>query len=234
MLLSKVNSRPPRLPLPEQELRDAVKQGKVSEIVLRGVTPEGFIVEGTYQPEGGLPVPAVMVTRAGTEKTIKCPDRALACLRRLGVEEFVVDVSRWDPGAAFNPTRESFLSRRRRQHHETTLERIETLLTLGQPQPGYSTLGNNAQQRLQQVTTALMGTRVDDYDLRALALCWCDANISRFPMPERAEKALLRYALSVGIEAPDLAEQLSEYCSEEFKRRCKNQYLSSLDLGETG
>ncbi|MEE4192831.1 MAG: hypothetical protein V2I66_14715 [Halieaceae bacterium] len=234
MLLSKVNSRPPRLPLPEQELRDAVKQGKVSDIVLRGVTPEGFIVECIYQPEGGLPVPAVMVTRAGTEKTIKCPDRALACLRRLGVEEFEVDVSRWDPGAAFNPTRESYLSRRRRQHYESTLARIEELLAHSQADAGVSAFGDNAQQRLQRLTGALLGSVADEYDLRALALCWCDANISRFPAPERAEKALLRYARSAGIDAPELEEQLGEYCSEEFKRRCKNQYLSSLDLGEAG
>ncbi|MDJ0878532.1 MAG: hypothetical protein QNI86_07965 [Halieaceae bacterium] len=234
MLLSKVNSRPPRLPLPEQELRDAVRHGKVTGIVLRGVTPEGFIVEGMYQPEGGLPVPAVMVTRAGTEKTIKCPDRALACLRRLGVEEFEVDVSRWDPSAAFNPTRESYLSRRRRQHHETTLERIETLLSLSRAEAGVSAFGGNAQQRLQRITSALQAKTSDEYDLRALALCWCDANISRFPVPERAEKALLRYARSMAIDAPELEEQLTEYCSEEFKRRCKNQYLSSLDLGETG
>ncbi len=234
MLLSKVNTRHPRLPLPEQELRDAVRQGKVSDIVLRGVTPAGFIVEGIYQPEGGLPVPAVMVTRAGTEKTIKCPDRALACLRRLGVEEFVVDVSRWDPGAAFNPTRESYLSRRRRQHYEATQERIETLLSLSPADAGLSALGGSAQHKLQRLTTALVGNPADEYDLRALALCWCDVYISRFPIPEHAEKALLRYALGAGIEAQELAEQLSEYCSEEFKRRCKNQYLSSLDLGEAG
>ncbi len=234
MLLSKVNSRPPRLPLPEQELRDAVKQGKVSDIVLRGVTPEGFIVEGIYQPEGGLPVPAVMVTRAGTEKTIKCPDRALACLRRLGIEEFEVDVSRWDPRVAFNPTRESYLSRRRRQHYETTLERIDTLLSLSHADVGVSQFGSDVQQRLQRVTSALRYEALDEYDLRALALCWCDANISRFPVPERAEKALLRYARSAGIDAPELEEQLREYCGEEFKRRCKNQYLSSLDLGEAG
>ncbi len=234
MLLSKVNSRPPRLPLPEQELRNALKQGKVSGIVLRGVTPEGFIVEGIYQPEGGLPVPAVMVTRAGTEKTIKCPDRALACLRRLGVEEFEVDVSRWDPGAAFNPTRESYLSRQRRQHYEATLDRIETLLSLSQAETGVSPFGGDAQQRLQRVATTLPTGAADDYDLRALALCWCDANISRFPVPERAEKALLRYARSVGIDSQGLEAKLGEYCREEFKRRCKNQYLSSLDLGETG
>lgn len=234
MLLSKVNSRPPRLPLPEHEMRTAVGEGKLFDVVLRGVTPEGFIIEGTYQPEGGLPVPAVLVTRAGTEKTIKCPDRALSCLKRLGIEEFDVDVSLWDPGQAFNPTRESFLSRQRRQNFEAAQARIEELLvqqtrTAEVPRPA-STL----EQRLQRVAAALANREVDEFDLRALTVCWCDVFIARFPVPDRADKALFRYARGAGIDAEGLAENLSDYCRDEFKRRCKNQYLSSLDLGETG
>ena len=72
----------------------------------------------------------------------------------------------------------------------------------------------------------------DETDLRALTLCWCDAYLRRFPVPERAERALCRYAHGSGLDAPDLDAQLSEYCADEFKRRCKNQYLASLDLGE--
>ncbi len=233
MLLSKVNSRTPRLPLPEHELRAAVQDGKMTDIVLRGVTPEGFIVEGTYQPDAGLSVPAVLVTRAGTEKTIKCPDRALACLRRLGVEEFDVDVSRWDPGQAFNPTRESFLSRQRRQNFEAAQDRIAILLQRNPRTAEVPRMGSQ-QQKLQRVASALAGCRVEEIDLRALAVCWCDVYIARFPVPEQAEKALLRYARGAGIDADDLAEQLSDCCRDEFKRRCKNQYLSSLDLGEAG
>lgn len=234
MLLSKVNSRPPRLPLPEHEMRTAVRQGKMSDIVLRGVTPEGFIIEGTYQPDGGLPVPAVLVTRAGTEKTIKCPDRALSCLKRLGIEEFDVDVSLWDPGQAFNPTRESFLSRQRRQNFEAAQARIEELLvqqtrTAEVPRPASS-----QEQRLQRVAAVLAGRVVDEIDLRAFTVCWCDVFIARFPVPDRAEKALYRYARGAGIDGEELAEKLSDFCRDEFKRRCKNQYLSSLDLGEAG
>ncbi len=222
MLLSKVNTHTPRLPLPEQELREAIQEGKLTRVVLRGVTPDGFLVEGTYQSDNGLPVPAVLVTRAGTEKTIKCPDRALACLRRLGVEEFEVDVSLWDPGAAFSPTRESYLSRQRRQNHEAAQARVADLLD------GH--LGSS-RQRLELVTRALSGRLVEPVDLRALTLCWCEVYLSRWPVPERAEKALFRYARGAGIDAEGLAELLSDYCAEEFKRRCKNQYLSSLDLG---
>jgi hypothetical protein len=231
MLLSKVNSRPPRLPLPEHEYRAALREGKVTDVVLRGVTPEGFIVESTYHPDGGLPVPAVLVTRAGTEKTIKCPDRALACLRRLGVEEFEVDVSHWDPGQAFNPTRESFLSRQRRQNYEAAQARVEALLD-GAPE--VPRIDSPQQQRLQRVTAALVDRSLDEIDLRALTVCWCDVFIARFPVPERAEKALFRYARSAGIDGENLAERLADCCRDEFKRRCKNQYLSSLDLGETG
>lgn len=234
MLLSKVNSRPPRLPLPEHELRAAIRDGKVTDVILRGVTPEGFIIESTYQPEGGLPVPAVLVTRAGTEKTIKCPDRALACLKRLGVEEFDVDVSRWDPGQAFNPTRESFLSRRRRQNFEAARARIEQLLEANPRTAEVPRADSPGKQTLQRVAAALAGRRVEEADLRALTVCWCDVMIARFPVPERAERALLRFARGAGIEADTLEQQLSDYCRDEFKRRCKNQYLSSLDLGEAG
>ena len=101
---------------------------------------------------------------------VGCPDRhtsgTLACLRRLGVEEFEVDVSRWDPSEAFNPTRESYLSRRRRAHYEATLARVETLLSLGYAEAGVSTFGGNAQQRLQRVTNALQVHEADEYDLR--------------------------------------------------------------------
>lgn len=228
MLLSKVNSYTPRLPLPEHELREAVLDGKLTRVVLRGVTPDGFLVEGTYQPDTGLPVPAVLVTRAGTEKTIKCPDRALACLKRLGVEEFEVDVSLWDPGEAFSPTRESYLSRQRRQNFDAALERVDELLG----ETAHAT--GTAQQRLQAVTGALMGMAVEDVDLRALTVCWCEVFLTRWPVPERAEKALYRYACGNGITAEAMAEKLSAFCADEFKRRCKNQYLSSLDLGEAG
>ena len=57
--------------------------------------------------------------------------------------------------------------------------------------------------------------------------------LRRFPVPERARKALFRYANGSGIEAEELEAQLDEYCTDEFKRRCKNQYLASLDLGDT-
>jgi hypothetical protein len=211
-----------------------MRDGKMTDIVLRGVTPEGFIVEGTYQPDGGLCVPAVLVTRAGTEKTIKCPDRALACLRRLGVEEFVVDVSRWDPGQAFNPTRESFLSRQRRQNFEAAQERIGQLLERNTRTAEVPRLNSLPQQKLQRVAAALVARVLDEIDLRALTVCWCDVFIARFPIPEQAEKALLRYARGAGIEVESQAEQLSDCCRDEFKRRCKNQYLSSLDLGEAG
>ena len=228
MLLSKVNSDTPRLPLPETELRAAIREGRLTGVVLRGVTPDGFLVEGTYQPEQGLPVPAVLVTRAGREKTIKCPDRALACLRRLGVEEFEVDVSCWDPGQAFSPTRESYLSRQRRQNFEAAAERVERILA------DHGGTAASPQRRLETVAGALRGAAVDEMDLRALTLCWCEVFLTRWPVPERAQKALFRYACGVGIQADRLAERLADYCADEFKRRCKNQYLSSLDLGATG
>ena len=226
MLLSKVNSHTPRLPLPEHELRAAVLDGKLTGVVLRGVTPDGFLVEGTYQPDTGLPVPAVLVTRAGTEKTIKCPDRALACLKRLGVEEFEVDVSLWDPGEAFSPTRESYLSRQRRQNFEAAVSHVEALLA------GHGGSATTAIQRLQVVTDVLALRDVEDIDLRALTLCWCEVFLTRWPVPDRAEKALYRYAFGSGIESEGMAQKLSDFCADEFKRRCKNQYLSSLDLGE--
>jgi hypothetical protein len=228
MLLGKVNSDIPRLPLVETDLRAAVHEGRLTRVVLRGVTPDGFLVEGTYQPEQGLPVPAVLVTRAGTEKTIKCPDRALACLRRLGVEEFEVDVSSWDPGQAFNPTRESYLSRRRRQNYEAALERIERILAdAGEP------VSPSPRRRLEAVAGDLRGRAVDEMDLRALTVCWCEVFLARWPVPERAQMALYRFARGAGVQADQLSQRLAEYCSDEFKRRCKNQYLSSLDLGAT-
>ena len=227
MLLTNVKAPKPRLPMSEAEIRAAVEADSLTEVILHGRTPGGFHLEGVYHPDGGLPVPAVLVNRSGAIKTIKCPDRALLYVRGLGIEEFDVDVSDWDPGEAFDPARESFLSRRRRQNFEATVERLEQ--RLGEPYDAASAA--TAQQRLEVLVRQLPGSRIDDADLRALTLCWCDVYLRRFPVPERAEKALCRYARGSGIDLPDLEAQLSEYCADEFKRRCKNQYLASLDLG---
>jgi hypothetical protein len=168
----------------------------------------------------------VLVTRAGTEKTIKCPDRALQFLRKLGVDEFEVDVSLWDPSKAFNPARESYLSRQRRQLHQAAQERVDELVYPRQAE------ALDAEQRLAAVAEKLSAHTVSSLDLRALVLCWGEVYLPRFPIPSRAEKALYRFARGAGITAENLDAQLSEYCAEEFKRRCKNQYLASLDLGE--
>ena len=227
MLLTNVKTPKPRLPLSEAEVRSAVASGSLTDVILQGVTPEGFHLEGVFHPEGGLPVPAVLVNRSGAVKTIKCPDRALQYVQNLGIEEFDVDVSGWDPSRAFDPARESFLSRRRRQFHEETLARIEQ--RLGEPYASVSEAAS--QQRLETLVRSLQAGAPDETDLRALTLCWCDVYLRRFPEPERARKALNRYARGSGIDVEDLDAQLDEYCTEEFKRRCKNQYLASLDLG---
>ena len=229
MLLTNVKATRPRLALTESDIRVAAKSGSLSDVILHGVTPSGFHLEAVFHPEAGLPVPAVLVNRSGSIKAIKCPDRALDYLRGLGIEEFEVDVSRWDPSQAFDPARESFLSRRRRQHFEATVARFEQLI--GQPYSPCSPAV--AEQRLETLTGLLAGKSVDSTDLRALTLCWCDVYLRRFPIPERARKALFRFANSSGIAAEDLESQLAEYCTDEFKRRCKNQYLASLDLGDT-
>jgi hypothetical protein len=227
MLLTNVKASRPRLALSEAEIRNAVENGSITDVILHGMTPAGFHLEGVYHPDGGLPVTAVLVNRSGAIKTIKCPDRALQYVHSLGIVEFDVDVSHWDPVQAFDPARESFLSRRRRQHHESALARLE--MHLGEP---YSPAPiAKAQQRLDALTVELVGRPLDATDLRALTLCWCDVHLRSFPVPERASKALLRFAVGAGLEADELESQLFEYCSEEFKRRCKNQYLASLDLG---
>ena len=59
----------------------------------------------------------------------------------------------------------------------------------------------------------LAGQPCDEIDLRALTLCWCDVYLRRFPVPERARKALFRYANGSGIEAEELEAQLDEYCT---------------------
>ena len=217
MLLTNVKAPKPRLPLSEADIRSAVKTGSLTDVILHGMTPEGFQLECVYHPDGGLPVPAVLVNRSGAIKSIKCPDRALQYVQSLGIEEFDVDVSRWDPGQAFDPARESFLSRRRRQFFEATLARLEE--RLGEPYAAGSAA--SAQQRLESLVRSLASGQIDAMDLRALTLCWCDVYLRRFPVPERAKKALYRYARSSGIDAEDLETQLADYCAEEFKRRCK-------------
>jgi hypothetical protein len=229
MLLTNVKPSRPRLPLSESELRAAVRKGQFTDVILHGITPNGFHLEGVYHPHAGLPVPAVLVNRSGATKSIKCPDRAMEYVRGLGVQEFEVDVSEWDPGQAFDPARESFLSRRRRQNFEEAVKRLEE--RLGEPyEPGTPAIN---QQRLEQFSRLLGATQFDDVDLRAVALCWCDVYLTRFPIPERASKALYRYSRGSGIECEGLEQLLADCCSEEFKRRCKNQYLASLDLGDS-
>lgn len=229
MLLTNVKATKPRLALTEADMRAAAQSGSLSDVILHGITPGGFHLEAVFHPEAGLPVPAVLVNRSGSIKSIKCPDRALDYLRGIGIEEFEVDVSRWDPTQAFDPARESFLSRRRRQHFEATVARFEQLI--GQ---AYSPCSPAvAEQRLEALTKILAGKRADSIDLRVLTLCWCDVYLRRFPVPERARKAVFRFANSAGISAEELESQLAEYCADEFKRRCKNQYLASLDLGDT-
>jgi hypothetical protein len=127
----------------------------------------------------------------------------------------------------FSTCRDSFLSRRRRQNFEATLARLEE--RLGERYVAGSAA--SAGERLERLADRLSGQQLDAIDLRSLTLCWCDVYLPRFPIPERAEKALYRYARSLYIEAEDLELQLSDYCVDEFKRRCKNQYLASLDLG---
>ena len=227
MLLTNVKAARPRLAMTEAEVRAAIQSGSLTDVILHGMTPGGFHLEGVFHPESALPVPAVLVNRSGAIKTIKCPDRALQYVRSLGVEEFDVDVSEWDPGQAFDPARESFLSRRRRQNYEATVARIEERIGDSYV-PGTPAA---AQQRLEVLVSTLVGRGADEYDLRALTLCWCDVYLRRFPVPERAKKALYRYAVGSGIVAEELENTLGEYCTDEFKRRCKNQYLASLDLG---
>ena len=106
------------------------------------------------------------------------------------------------------------------RHLEATVERLEQ--RLGEPYDAASAA--TAQQRLEVLVRQLPGSRIDDADLRALTLCWCDVYLRRFPVPERAEKALCRYARGSGIDLPDLEAQLSEYCADEFKRRYEGRF----------
>ena len=232
MLLTDINAEPARLPLPEPDLREAVRDGRLTQVTLRGVTPDGFRVEGIYRADSGLTVPAVLVNRSGACKNIKCPERALEFLRRLGVEEFEVDVSRWDPGQAFNPARESYLSRERTRLYGEANARADQLAAQSRRQ-GYRTVGERdaAVERLDQVVAQLSGRASDELDIRAVVICWSEVYLNTYPTPERAQRALAEFARRVHLEANNLERQLADCCSDEFKRRCKNQYLASLDLG---
>lgn len=205
-------------------MRDAVGAGRVRNVVLRGVTPDGFLVEADYEADTGMLVPAVLVTRAGTEKAIKCPERAMACLQRIGVGTFTVDVSAYDPAAAFSPTRESTLSRQRRQRHEQTVDRLERLI------PSFCSL--NSEQRLDALVSMFINTPMDESDLRGLTLLWLDVNLRRFPVPEQSYLALKRFVRSyeLNVDFASADRWLESALADEFSRRRKNQYLSTLEL----
>ncbi|MEP5766554.1 MAG: hypothetical protein ABJ308_18280 [Halieaceae bacterium] len=222
MLLTDVNALPPRLPMPEPAVRDAVSEGRLTQITLRGNTPLGFCVEGLYRSDSGMPVPAVLVNRSGSMKTIKCPERALKYLGKLGVREFEVDVSDWDPAQAFNPGRGSYLSRERRRHYQRTMSHLRSLFPGAMP--------DSAAARLEQVANCLAGRHLSETDIRALVLCWADVHLASFPQPGSAQAALRRFAGEAGLLGENLGARLVACCDEEFKRRCKNQHLASLAL----
>ena len=227
MMLSSIDYRARRLQLPEHRMRDALHAGRVRNVVLRGVTPGGFRVEADYEADTGMLVPAVLVTRAGIEKAIKCPERAMACLQRMGVGAFTVDVTAYDPAEAFNPTRESTLSRQRRQRHEETLEHYERLV------PGFANLDREA--RLERLVLSLSGAFLREADIRVITLSWLDVYLSHFPTQDYALRGLRRFIRS---SLPDTghadieSEWLERAAADEFTRRRKNQYPSSLVLEE--
>ena len=227
MLLYDVNAKAEKLPLPEPALRIALAEGRLSELTLRGNTPHGFYVEGLYSAESGMCVPAVLVNRSGSLKTIKCPDRALQYIRKLGAAEFEVDVTDWDPGAAFNPGQGSYRSRERRRRYEEALERIAAICNGQVYCPG-----TNQVQRLNDLAESLCQHPIDDIGLRALTICWCDVHLHKHPRPEQALGALLRFAQASQICSTASKDVLASCCDDEFRRRCKNQHLASLDLSD--
>ena len=224
-MLRSIDSRARRLQLPEHKMRDALHAGRVRNVVLRGVTPGGFRVEADYEADTGMLVPAVLVTRSGTEKAIKCPERAMACLQRMGVGAFTVDITAYDPEEAFNPARESTLSRQRRRRYEDTLGHYETLV------PGYEALDRKV--RLERLMDSLEGARLREVDVRVITLCWLDVYLSCFPNPDHALLGLRRFMCSSLPDEGRLSMEsvwLEDAAKDEFTRRRKNQYPSSLVL----